>query len=342
MEITHATVLSPTVRVHIVRAVLITGATGFSGSALVEQYAVAGYEVHGVYRDPADDRSWLPDDVAFHAVDLNDGLAVLDVVGAVTPTVVHHLAAQSSAAVSLQDPMGTVTANTLMQYNVLEAVRRATPTARVVVVGSCDEYGDVAPDDNPITETQELRPVTPYALSKVVQDLMGQQYAIAHNLQVVRVRPFLQLGPRRSDRFAAGSFARQIAEIEIGNREPIIRVGNIDLQRDFCDVRDVARALALVAEAGVARAVYNIASGRAHTLRDLLTLMLERAGVEATIMQDETRLRSGEPLVLIGDATRLRAATGWTPQISFEQSAADTLSYWQVQVRRALLQEGKA
>src|SRR5437763_163926 len=212
-------------------SVLITGATGFSGSALVEQYAASGYAVHGIYRNPADDRSWLPDDVEFHAVDLRDGLAVLDVVGEVMPMIVHHLAAQSSAAVSLQDPMGTVTANALMQYNVLEAVRRVTPDARVIVVGSCDEYGDVAPDDNPITETQELRPVTPYALSKVLQDLMGQQYAIAHDLQVVRVRPFLQLGQRRSDRLAAGSFARQIAEIELGLREPIIRVGNIDLQR---------------------------------------------------------------------------------------------------------------
>jgi GDP-4-dehydro-6-deoxy-D-mannose reductase len=321
-------------------SVLITGATGFSGSALVEEYAASGYAVHGIYRDPADDRSWLPEDVIFHAVDLRDGLAVLDVVGEVMPTIVHHLAAQSSAAVSLQDPMGTVTANALMQYNVLEAVRRATPDARVIVVGSCDEYGDVAPDDNPVVESQELRPVTPYALSKVLQDLMGQQYAIAHDLQVVRVRPFLQLGPRRSDRFAAGSFARQIAEIGVGLREPVIRVGNIDLQRDFCDVRDVARALVLVAEAGVPREVYNIASGTAYTLRDLLLVMLDRAGVRADIVQDEARLRSGEPLVLIGDSTRLRQATGWRPKIPFEQSAADTLGYWQIQVRRTLMQEG--
>jgi GDP-4-dehydro-6-deoxy-D-mannose reductase len=323
-------------------SVLITGATGFSGSALVEQYAASGYAVHGIYRDPADDRSWLPANVVFHAVDLHDGLAVLDVVGEVMPAVVHHLAAQSSAAVSLQDPMGTVTANALMQYNVLEAVRRITPNARVVVVGSCDEYGDVAPDDNPIMETHELRPVTPYALSKVLQDLMGQQYAIAHGVHVVRVRPFLQLGPRRSDRFAAGSFARQIAEIELGLREPLIHVGNIDLQRDFCDVRDVARALALVAEAGIPREVYNIASGTAYTLRDLLTTMLDHAGVRAGIVPDEARLRSGEPLVLVGDSTRLREVTGWAPEIPFEQSAADTLSYWQVRLRRALIQEGTA
>lgn len=324
------------------KSVLITGATGFSGSALVEQYAASGYAVHGIYRNPADDRSWPPEDVEFHAVDLADGLAVLDVIGAVMPSVVHHLAAQSSAAVSLQDPMGTVTANALMQYNVLEAVRRATPDARVIVVGSCEEYGDVTPDDNPIVETQELRPMTPYALSKVLQDLMGQQYAIAHHLRVIRVRPFLQLGPRRSDQFVAGSFARQIAEIQAGLRAPIIHVGNIDLQRDFCDVRDVARALALVAEAGVPCEVYNIASGTAWTLRDLLHVMLHHAGVRADIVQDEARLRSGEPLVLVGNATRLRAATGWQPEIPFEQSAADTLSYWQLQVRRALIQEGTA
>jgi GDP-4-dehydro-6-deoxy-D-mannose reductase len=322
-----------------VTTVLITGATGFSGSALVAHYARCGYEVHGIFRDPTDDRTWLPEGVQVHAVDLHDGLAVLDVVRTVAPDILHHLAAQSSAAVSLQDPMGTVTANTLMQYNVLEAVRRATPDARVVVVGSCDEYGNVAPDDNPIVETHELRPLTPYALSKVVQDLMGQQYAISHHLAVIRVRPFLQLGPRRSDRFAAGTFARQIAEIELGMREPVIQVGNIDLLRDFCDVRDVARALALAAERGTAGEVYNIASGTGHTLRDLLSAMLRRAGVHADLVRDPGRIRSGEPQLLIGNAARLHAATGWAPEISFEQSAADTLSYWQAQARRSLLLE---
>ncbi len=321
-------------------SVLITGATGFSGSALVKYYARSGYTIHGVFRNPADERSWLPDNARVHSVDLNDGLAVLDVVSSVAPAIVHHLAAQSSAAMSLQDPMGTVTANTLMQYNVLEAVRRATPAARVVVVGSCDEYGSVAPDDNPIVESQELRPLTPYALSKVVQDLMGQQYAACYNLNIIRVRPFLQLGPRRSDRFAAGSFARQVAEIEAGIREPVIRVGNIDLQRDFCDVRDVARALALVAERGTPGEVYNIASGTRHTLRDLLASMMDTAGVRAELVRDEERVRAGEPLLLIGDAGRLRDATGWRPEISFEVSAADTLAYWQTLVRRSLVREG--
>lgn len=322
--------------------VLITGATGFAGSALVQACVASGAAVHGISRDPMDDRSWLPSGVVLHEVDLLDGLAVLDVISRVQPAVVYHLAAQSSAAFSLQDPMGTLTANTRMQYNVLEAVRRTAPGARVLVVGSCDEYGDVAPDDNPIAETQELRPVTPYALSKVMQDLMGLQYVIAHALHVVRVRPFLQLGPRRSDRFAAGSFARQIAEIGVGRREPVIQVGNIDLRRDFCDVRDVATACMLAAQRGEPGEVFNIASGMPHTLRDLLEAMLESAGVRAEILQDRSLIRAGEPAIMVGDATKLRQVTGWKPEISFERSAADTLAYWRERVELALMTERAA
>lgn len=289
--------------------------------------------MHGTYRDDPEDTSWLPNGVTLHQIDLLHGAAVCELVERTRPQIVHHLAAQSSVALSWQDPMDTLTQNAGAQFNVLEAVRDYVPQARVVVVGSCDEYGNVAPEDNPIPEDHCLRPVSPYGLSKVTQDLMGLQYADAYGLAVMRVRPFLQLGPRRSERFVAGSFARQVSEIEIGQHEPRIQVGTIDLQRDFTDVRDVAEALIRVANKGITGEVYNIASETAHSLRDLLHIMLTTAGMYVEISPDETRVRRGEPPVLIGSARRLRATTGWQPAIPFEQSARDTLSYWRDRIR---------
>jgi len=259
----------------------------------------------------------------------------------VCPDLVQHLAAQSSVAASWRDPMATLRDNATVQFNVLEALLAHARKARVVVVGSCDEYGDVAPEDNPVSETHELRPVNPYALSKVVQDLMGHQYCAVHGLAVIRVRPFLQLGPRRATSFVAGSFARQVAEIAAGVREPIIRVGNVDLKRDFTDVRDVVRAYAVVGQTGTPGEVYNIASGSARTLRDILNGMLREAHVEAEIRVDPDLVRRREIPLLVGDSGRLRGATGWTPTIPFDQSVADTLAYWQERIRRPLVTERK-
>lgn len=314
--------------------VLITGATGFAGSFLVELYLDAGWTVHGTYRDPIGEWSPMPEALQLHHVDLLDPERTRRLVHQVRPDVIQHLAAQSSVAASWDDPAGTILGNVSAQLNLLEAASTEASDASIVVVGSCDEYGDVPPEDNPVVEEQELRPTTPYGLSKVGQDLMGYQYATSKGMQVVRVRPFLQLGPRRTDRFVAGSFARQVAEIASGMREPVIEVGNIDLSRDFTDVRDVARAYQVAAESGTPGRVYNIASGTGRSLREMLGVMMSAAGVQAEIRQEDALQRSGEPDVLIGDATRFTDATGWTPRISFEQSVADTLAYWQDQIER--------
>lgn len=308
--------------------VLITGATGFAGSFLVERYIAHGWEVHGTFRTPPADGSWIPATAALHRIDLLDARAVKDLVSVIHPDLVFHLAAQSSVAASWRDPMSTLRVNAALQCNLLEALSDVCPEARTLVVGSSDEYGLVARELNPIAETQELLPANPYGLSKVIQDLMGHQYFAARGLPVVRVRPFLQLGPRRPDRFAAGSFARQIAEIERGLLPPVVKAGGIDLERDFTDVRDIVRAYSLAAEHGEPGEVYNVASGETHTMRDLIREMLAAAGVDAEIRTDEHLLRRGEPPLLLGDAGRLRRRTGWTPMISFEQSAADTVAYW--------------
>jgi GDP-4-dehydro-6-deoxy-D-mannose reductase len=278
--------------------------------------------------------------VSLHRIDLRNANDVRRLVREVRPQVIQHLAAQSSVPASLANPMGTLQDNATMQLNVLEAIRAEFPPARVVVVGSCDEYGNVEAADNPVSESRELQPRSPYALSKVVQDLMGFQYAASYRLDVVRVRPFLQIGPRRPDRFVAGSFARQVAEIEAGLRSPVIRVGNIDIMRDFSDVRDVARAYAVVAVAGRTGEVYNISSGKAHSLRELLHAMISDGGLDVEIIQDPTLVRDGEAPVLFGDSSRLTARTGWKPMIPFEQSAIDTLDDWRDRIRKPATARG--
>jgi GDP-4-dehydro-6-deoxy-D-mannose reductase len=323
------------------RTVLITGATGFTGSSLVELYAARGWEVHGIHRSEPYDLSWVPPAAVLHQLDLRDGAKLDDLVGDLRPAVVHHLAANSSVAASWDDPLGTLDANASAQFHLLEAVRRRAPGARVVVAGSCDVYGTVSAEDNPVNEDHALLPVTPYALSKVVQDLMAFQYARVHGMAVIRSRPFLQLGPRRAARFVAGSFARQIAEIEVGIRAPVIEVGNIHLYRDFTDVRDVARALAALAEQGTPGEPYNIASGVAHSLHDMLSIMVERTRIRVDIIPADRLRRPNEAPMLVGDATKLHTCTGWRPEISFEQSTADTLAYWRERVGKADVARGE-
>ena len=306
----------------------------------MERLAAEGERVTGTFRDVGEDRSWVPEGVVLRRVDLLDLDATARLVEEAQPELVFHLAARSSVAASWREPLATISENAAMQLNLLEAIRKIQPRARVVVVGSCDEYGSVLPKENPVAETHELRPASPYALSKVVQDLMGLQYAEVDGMSIVRVRPFLQLGPRRQSHFVAGSFARQIAEAEADEREPLIEVGNIDVQRDFLDVRDMARAYVAAAERGVPGQVYNVATGRAHTPRDLLDTMLSRSGLQFTVREASELRRKHEPPVVIGDSSRFREATGWSPRISFEQSAFDTLDYWRARVRAHSTSEG--
>lgn len=299
---------------------------------MVEALLAGGWQVAAT--SLGGERGFLPAGVALHTIDLRQVAAVRALVAEYDPHLVLHLAAQSSVHRSLQDPIGTLHDNAAMQFAVLEAVAAHSMETRVIITGSSDEYGLVAPADNPIDERQELRPLTPYALSKVVQDLMARQYVDTHGLDIVRTRPFGQLGPRRQPLFVAGNLARQIASIELGVRAPVVRVGNLRLRRDFVDVRDAAHALVLLARHGRSGEVYNIATGVPHTLREMVDTMIEAAEVDVEVVEDAGLLRPWEPELMVGDATRLRAATGWEPSLAFERSALDTLQYWRGEVRR--------
>jgi GDP-4-dehydro-6-deoxy-D-mannose reductase len=202
----------------------------------------------------------------------------------------------------------------------------------VLVVGSSEEYGAVSPDDLPIDEDTPLRPTSPYAVSKVAQDLLGLQYWLSQRVEAVRVRPFNHIGPRQRRGFVAPDFASQVAEIEAGLRPPVMAVGALDVARDFSDVRDIVRGYYLALTQGQPGEVYNLGAGRAHTVRDLLDTLITASSAAIEIVQDPERTRLVDVPCLVADCTRIADRTGWQTQISFERSLSDVLDYWREQV----------
>lgn len=269
--------------------------------------------------------------------DLREPHAVRVLLDEVRPDSIFHLAAQAAVPASYEDPWETLETNVRSQLNVLEAVRRAVRAVTVLVVGSSEEYGAPAPDELPQTEASLLRPGTPYAVSKVAQDLMGLQYHLSYGMSVVRVRPFNHTGPGQSDRFVVPAFAAQIARIEAGHQEPVLRVGNLEALRDFSDVRDIVRAYHLALTQGEPGEVYNLASGRPRAIRELLDVLLRYSSAAIRVEPDPARTRPLDVLVAYGSAEKFRQRTGWEPRIPLDQTLQDTLDYWRAQVRAASL-----
>jgi GDP-4-dehydro-6-deoxy-D-mannose reductase len=203
---------------------------------------------------------------------------------------------------------------------------------RILVVGSSEEYGLVHPEELPIKENNPFRPLHSYALSKIGQDLLGLQYYLNYEVQAIRVRPFNHIGPRQRTGFVAPDFAQQIAEAEVSLREPVVRVGNLDAHRDFTDVRDVVRAYHLAITMGQAGEVYNIGSEQAHSIQDLLDILLAMSTVPITVERDPARMRPSDMPLVVADCSKFRAQTGWQPVIPFEDTLRDVLDYWRAQV----------
>ena len=313
---------------------LITGLTGFVGQHLARlllaesSWAVGGV-AHGAER-LADD---LRDGVWLQAADLRDPQATRRVIGDFAPDLVFHLAALAQAGASFRDPWRTIEANTRMQLNLLEALVEAGSSVRVLVVSSSEVYGMVQPEDLPCDEETPLRPANPYAVSKVAQDMLGLQYHLSAGLDVVRVRPFNHTGPGQGEGFVVPDFSRQVAAIEAGLQEPTMRVGNLEAERDLTDVRDVVRAYYTLARQGVSGEVYNVGSGRARAMRDILDLLLSASRVPIRVEPDPERMRPSDVPRVVCDATKLAACTGWAPMISFEQTIADVLDDWRARSR---------
>jgi GDP-4-dehydro-6-deoxy-D-mannose reductase len=316
---------------------LITGITGFAGSHLAE-YLLARepqVEVYGIYRwrSRRDNIEGLDGKVQLIEADLRDYTSIHRLLDRVRPDVVFHLAAQSFVPSSWTAPADTLTTNVLGQTHLFEAVRALGLDPTIQIACSSEEYGLVLPDEVPIKETNPLRPLSPYAVSKMAQDFLGYQYFQSYGIKAVRTRGFNHTGPRRGEVFVTSNFAKQIAEIEAGKRPPVIRVGNLDAVRDFTDVRDMVRAYWLAVTRARPGEVYNIASGSGITIRELLDRLLALAQVQVEVQVDPERLRPSDVEVLIGDSSKFRADTGWEPEIPFSQTLSDLLDDWRERVR---------
>jgi GDP-4-dehydro-6-deoxy-D-mannose reductase len=265
-------------------------------------------------------------------MDVSDATAVDAKVAEVAPDAIVHLAALSSVATSHRAAEETYRVNFLGTHNVLEAARRHAPNCRLLLVGSGDEYGSHPPGSAPLDESAPLRPRSPYARSKACADLLGAVYA-QRGLNVVRARSFNHTGPGQRDSFVASSFARQLAEIEAGRRAPRILVGNLESVRDFLDVRDVAEAYALLLESSLPPGAYNVASGRGVSIGEVLKQLLDHSYVQPEIEVAPERLRPADHAV--GDAGRLRAATGWEPRIPISVTLERLFEDWRQRIHAA-------
>jgi GDP-4-dehydro-6-deoxy-D-mannose reductase len=231
--------------------------------------------------------------------------------------------------------------NIQCQLNLLQALQRWSPLCRTLVITSNEVYGLLDPNELPIDEETPFRPNNPYGVSKVAQDMMALQYWLSHQLPTIRARSFNQIGPGQSDDFAASAFARQIAEIEVGQRPPVVTVGNLEAQRDFTDVRDVVRAYWLLITHGEVGQVYNVGSGQARPVRWILDTLLTLTPAQVEVQLDPNRLRPSDVPVSVCDNRRLVEATGWQPQVDLRQSLEDLLDGWRREVRREGQVEGE-
>jgi GDP-4-dehydro-6-deoxy-D-mannose reductase len=310
---------------------LITGVTGFVGSHLAELLLSKGYEVYGIkrWRSKTENIDHIMEELNLKEADMRDGHSLFNVIEDVRPDLIFHLAAQSFVPTSWKAPADTMVTNAVGTLNLLEAVRKVNIDPVIQIAGSSEEYGLVLPDEVPIKETNSLRPLSPYGVSKVAADKLGFQYHRSYGMKIVITRSFNHTGPRRGEVFVTSNFAKQIAEIEKGLREPMIMVGNLEAQRDFSDVRDVVKAYYLSTQKCDYGESYNISSGKAWVIKDLLDKLLDISEVKnIKLEQDPTRMRPSDVQILLGDCTKIMEKTGWKPEIPFEQTLTDLRDYW--------------
>jgi GDP-mannose 4,6-dehydratase len=324
--------------------VLITGITGFVGSHLVE-YILANHsqtEIHGIkrWRSPKDNIRHVLDKMKLYDCDLRDLGSLIRVFGDVKPDVIFHLAAQSFVPTSYNAPADTLDTNVIGTCNLLEAVRILKLDPVIHICSSSEVYGQVKPDDLPIREACPLRPVSPYAVSKVGEDMLAFMYWQAYKLRTIRTRMFTHSGARRGEVFVDSWFALQVARIEAGLQEPVVRVGNLQSVRTFADVRDTVRAYWLLVEKCPPGEVYNIGGDITMTIREMLDQLLAMTNFKGKIevRQDPALIRPADVTLQIPSSEKFKAATGWKPEIPYRQTLLDMLNYWRSEIARDLPQ----
>ena len=313
---------------------LITGIAGFVGSHLAELLLSEGYEVYGICRPRTkrDHIDHIANQLHLEDADLLDSHSLYTTISRVKPEYIFHLAAQSFVPTSWVSTSVTLEVNIVGSANLFEAVRQADIDPVVQIACSSEEYGLVNENEIPIHETNPLRPLSPYAVSKVAMDYLGYQYYQSYKVRIVRTRGFNHTGPRRGETFAESNFAKQIALIEKGKQQPIVWVGNLEARRDYTDVRDMVRAYKMAVEICEPGEVYNICVGKAPKIGDMLNLLLSYSTAKVAIKQDSSRMRPSDVPVLVGDNSKFVEKTGWKPTVPFEKTMEDLLNYWRERV----------
>lgn len=304
---------------------LVTGCNGFVGRALVARLATAGYEVWGADRAAADGAFAGKECVIG---DLCEDAFVEEVVGRAEPACIVHLAGQASVRQSFDDPVQTLSDNTRPALNILNLLRRRGLHARVLLVGSADEYGTVDPSRLPLVESTPANPESPYALAKAIQNQYGRMFAKLYEVDAVMTRSFNHTGPGQRDAFVLSNFARQVAGIRRGTRSATIAVGNLDVKRDFLDVRDVCDAYVVLLKKGRSGETYNVCTGQSYRIGDMLRQMCDIANVQVSFRIDSARLRPVDMPDLRGDPGKMQAHTGWSAQRPIAETLASLLEYW--------------
>jgi GDP-4-dehydro-6-deoxy-D-mannose reductase len=308
--------------------ILVTGAAGFAGSHLVEHLSGQGDVVGWTRRAVPASLTGL---ARWQTVDLLDRDSVRRTIAELKPSVVYHCAGAPHVPHSFHDTADALSSNVLTTHHLMDALHRADVSCRLLIAGSAMVY---ARSDAPLSEDDRLQPSSPYAVSKLAQEQLALRGVTEDGLHVVVARSFNHTGPRQSPDFAAPAMARQVALVERG-LQPAVQVGNLDAMRDLTDVRDTVRAYAMLARSGAPGQVYNVASGVARSIRSILDALIARARTKIRVDIDPARLRANDVSILVGDASRLRAATGWAPAITFDQTLDDLLEFWRGVIARS-------
>jgi GDP-4-dehydro-6-deoxy-D-mannose reductase len=312
---------------------LIIGGAGFVGGYLMDH--ISRDYGWSIAVTKLENESILHENVSVFNLNILDKSAVVNLLEEVRPDYIFHLAAQSSVALSWKNPSLTVDVNIKGSINVLDAVRELNYKPRILLIGSGEEYGHILPEETPIKENNAVRPGNIYAATKTCQNMIGKIYSDAYQMDIVMVRAFNHIGPKQAPMFVVSDFCKQVAEIEKGLREPIIKVGNLSAKRDFTDVRDVVRAYTMLIQKGKTGETYNVGSSKAIKIEEILEMILSFSTANIKVEVDKDRLRPIDVPIIESDITKLKECTGWERQIRLENTIKDTLAYWRNQVHLA-------
>lgn len=308
------------------KKILIVGAAGFVGGHLIRHIQSAyDWEIHAT-KMPGEELSFPG--ITVYDLNILEKDRIKELLEKIRPDYIIHLAAQSSVSVAWKNPTLTVDVNIVGSINMMDVVRGLDYKPRILLIGSGEEYGRIKQNEVPIKEDTDLRPGNIYAVTKACQSMIGKIYAEAYQMELMMVKAFNHIGPGQLPLFVVSDFCKQVADIERGNQEPVIKVGNLQALRDFTDVRDVVRAYALLVQFGVAGEIYNVGSGNAIEISEVLQLIIQKAHKKIEVVIDEERLRPVDVPIIVADISKINKITGWKPEISLSQSVEDTLEYW--------------